>query len=272
METISILGCGWLGLPLGVYLRKKGYKVKGSTTEPDKVKIIRENGIEPFVIILDTEIHGADYDKFLDCDVLVIDFPPERRADIIEYHQLQMKSLISAIGGGVVKNVIFTGSTSVYRELNGEVSEEQQPRPTKLSGKALLKVENLLRESQKFQTTIIRFGGLIGYDRMPGKFLAGRKDLSNGNAPVNLIHRDDCIEIIFRIIKKGVWGEVFNACADFHPTRKQFYTEQSRLIGLTPPVFNESEAVNYKIISNEKLKRLLNYEFKYPDPAKIVEN
>ncbi len=272
METVSILGCGWLGLPLGVYLIKKGYKVKGSTTEPDKLKFIEENGIDPYLIILDPEIRGANYDEFLKCDVLIIDFPPERRDNIIDYHQDQIKSLVSALRSSKVEHVIFTSSTSVYPDVNREVLEDIEPKPTKPSGKALLKVENLLRESNKFDTTIIRFGGLIGYDRMPGRFLAGRKGLANGDAPVNLIHRDDCIEIIFKIIKNNIWGETFNACADLHPTRRQYYTEQAKLIGLAPPSFNESEALSYKIVSNKKLKEVLGYKFKYPDPSKIVEN
>ena len=270
METISILGCGWLGLPLGIYLVKKGYKVKGSTTEPDNLKLIKEKGIEPYLVVLDPEIRGPNYHEFLKCDLLIIDFPPERRDDIIEYHQRQIQSLISAIRTGSVKHVIFTSSTSVYPEVNREVFEDIEPKPIKSSGKALLKVEKLLRESNRFDTTIIRFGGLIGYDRMPGRFLAGKKDLANGDAPVNLIHRDDCIGIIFKIIKNNVWGETFNACADFHPTRKQYYTEQAKLIGLTPPVFNESKASKFKIVSNKKLKKSLNYKFKYPDPAKII--
>lgn len=272
MKTISILGCGWLGLPLGVHLHKKGYKVKGSTTEPDKLNIIGENGIEPYLIILDPEIRGVNYDEFLKCDVLIIDFPPERRDDIIDYHQEQIKSLISATRSETVKHVIFTSSTSVYPDVNGEVLEEVEPKPTKTSGKALLRVENLLRESNKFDTTIIRFGGLIGYDRMPGRFLAGRKGLANGDSPVNLIHRDDCIEIIFKIIKNNVWGETFNACADLHPTRRQYYTEQARRMGLNPPTFNARGKSSYKIVSNKKLKRALNYKFKYPDPSKILEN
>jgi nucleoside-diphosphate-sugar epimerase len=272
METISILGCGWLGLPLGLYLVKKGYKVKGSTTAPDKLKLIKEKDIEPYLIVLNPEIHGEHFDEFLNCDALVIDFPPERREDIVDYHRDQIESLISAIRSGTVKHVIFTSSTSVYPDANGEAFEDPEPKPTKSSGKALLKAENLLRECHKFETTIIRFGGLIGYDRMPGRFLAGKKNLAGGDAPVNLIHRDDCIQIIYKIIRNNIWGETFNACADCHPTRNQYYTQQAELIGLTPPTFNESDSCNYKIVSNKKLKKLLNYEFKYPDPAKIIES
>ncbi|MFQ5788757.1 MAG: SDR family oxidoreductase [Thermodesulfobacteriota bacterium] len=271
METISIMGCGWLGLPLGEYLVKKGFKVKGSTTEPEKLISIKEKNIEPYLIILNPNIQGENYREFFSTDILIVDFPPERRDDIIEYHQKQIKSLISAIKHTTIQNVIFTSSTSVYPDVDREVFEDEKLIPYKTSGRALLGVEEILRECKKFNTTIIRLGGLIGYDRMPGRFLAGKKDLKNGDAPVNLIHRDDCVEIIYQIIKNEVWGEVLNACADFHPTRKKFYTEQAKLIGLTPPTFNENAKSKYKLVSNKKLKKVLNYEFKFPDPSKIIE-
>jgi len=272
MGTVSILGCGWLGLPVGEYLLNKGYVVKGSTTETDKLSILKKKGIDPYSLILNPEIQGENYKEFLNGDTLIVDFPPERRDDIIEYHQKQIGSLISAIKSTAVQNVIFTSSTSVYPEIDREVLEDEELIPYKVSGKALLAVEKMFRECNKFKTTVIRFGGLIGYDRMPGKFLTGKKDLPNGDAPVNLIHRDDCVQIIYQIIKNEIWGEIFNACSDFHPTRKNFYTERAKLIGLEPPTFNEKEKSSYKIVSNKKLKKFLNYDFKYPDPSKIIEN
>ncbi|WP_258929292.1 hypothetical protein [Flavobacterium davisii] len=48
--------------------------------------------------------------------------------------------------------------------------------PQKDSGKALLIVEKMLLNQIQFKTTIIRFSGLIGYDRMPWRFLAGKKE------------------------------------------------------------------------------------------------
>lgn len=271
MESISILGCGWLGLPLGGYLVKKGYRVKGSTTEEDKLSKIEEMKIEPCLLILKPEMQGGRIKGFFDSDVLIVNFPPERRDDIVRYHQKQIECLISAVEESMVKNVIFVSSTSVYPDVNRGVFEHEELKPTKSSGKALAQVEELLRNCDKFNTTVIRLGGLIGYDRMPGRFLSGKKDLADGDAPVNLIHRDDCIEIIYRIIRNNIWGETFNACADLHPTRKEFYTEQTRIIGLTPPSFNESIKSSFKIVNNEKLKRVLNYKFKYPDPSKIIE-
>jgi nucleoside-diphosphate-sugar epimerase len=269
MGTISILGCGWLGLPLGEYLTGKGYAVKGSTRTRSELKVIKARGIEPFYLVLDPELRGEALDDFFNCGVLVVDFPPERRDDIAEYHTAQISALIGRIESSPVKYVLFASSTSVYPALNREVTEEDREPPVKPSGVALLKAESLFRESARFETTILRFGGLIGYDRMPGRFLAGKTGITGGGAPVNLIHRDDCVAIIHRVIERNLWGETLNACADKHPPRKEYYTAQARKLGLEPPGFADGGGGGFKIVKSEKLKRLLDYRFKYPDPSVI---
>ena len=42
---VSILGCGWLGLPLAKALIGEGYTVKGSTTTPAKLNLLKEEGV-----------------------------------------------------------------------------------------------------------------------------------------------------------------------------------------------------------------------------------
>ncbi|WP_258929290.1 hypothetical protein [Flavobacterium davisii] len=41
-QKISLLGCGWLGLPLAESLIKKGYEIKGSTTNLDKIPLLKQ--------------------------------------------------------------------------------------------------------------------------------------------------------------------------------------------------------------------------------------
>lgn len=269
MKIISVLGCGWLGLPFADYLIEKGYRVKGSTTTPGELGVIESHGIKPFYLVLDPDLRGDGIDDFFNSDVIFIGFPPERRDDIVEYHQAQISSLIARIRCSPINKVLFVSSTSVYPELNREVFEDERALPEKASGKALLAVENRLGDCAEFKTTVVRFGGLIGYDRMPGRFLAGKSGISGGEAPVNLIHRDDCIRIIHKIIELDIWGEILNACADEHPHRKEYYIAQARKMGLKPPKFNETGRTSYKIVRSDRLKMLLGYEFKYPDPSGI---
>ena len=112
-----------------------------------------------------------------------------------------------------------------------------------------------------FKSTIVRFGGLIGYSRNPVHFFQDGKLIHNPDSYVNLIHRDDCLEIISQIVEQDIWGEVFNCCADSHPTKREFYTQLAKSMGAPPPNFECSKIKSYKLISNKKVKNILNYEF-----------
>lgn len=270
-NTISVLGCGWLGLPLAASLVQQGYTVKGSVTQPEKLELLSQKGIMPYQVqITDTGITSNDLDGFLESTILIINIPPSRREDVVIYHQAQMASLIEQILKSPVKQVLFVSSTSVYPDLNQEVTELENIQPSKESGKALLAVEKMLRSTIQFMTTIVRFAGLVGYDRMPGRFLAGKKNVENGNAPINVIHQDDCIALLTGIIKQQAWGEIFNACADLHPTRRDFYTQAAAKAGLELPTFANMADPRFKIISSEKIKQRLNYSFRYPDPLGML--
>ena len=67
--------------------------------------------------------------------------------------------------------------------------------------------------------------------------------------------------MVEQIIEQQVWNESFNACADDHPTRREYYTQECHKIGLPTPLFDEESNNEYKIVSNQKLKDRLNYEF-----------
>lgn len=261
-ESISILGCGWLGLPLAVSLIKEGYSVKGSTTSEGKLDLLREAGIEPFLVTLDPEIDGEEFCDFLQSDILVVNIPPSRREDIVEFHIQQISSLIDALGQSPVRSVLFTSSTSVYPMLNREVTEEDAVDPESPSGQALLHVEEMLMQETGFQTTVLRFGGLTGYDRSPEKYLSSMSGITAPDQPMNLIHRDDCVNIILEIIRLQQWGEIFNSCSPIHPLKRDFYARAAETAGIPlPPAVSVSEPSPFKLVSSRKLESALSYTF-----------
>ena len=266
MRTVSILGCGWLGEPLARSLGEAGFPVKGSLRKPEGLPALSQKGIEPYLIDIAPEVKGEKADEFFSSDILFINFPPERRDDIETYHEKQVGNLIEAIPDPRGKMVIFASSTSVYPNTNGTVREEDSIRPDKPSGKALLRVERLLMDNPGFDTTVIRFSGLVGYDRAPVKSIRRKKLVLNPDCPLNLIHRDDCIAIVRKIIDLDVRNTVLNAACDEHPTRREYYSREARKHGIPPPLFETESAPEYKIVSNEKLKKTLGYSLIYPDP------
>ena len=264
---ISILGCGWLGLPLATHLIEQGYGIKGATTRLEKMEVLREKGVAPFLIRLAPAINPDYSPSFFDSDILVINIPPGRsHSDVAHYHLAQIRSVVLALQHTTISKVLFVSSTSVYPDLNRAVLEADAGGAVRESGEALLEAEKMLCRNPRFITTIVRFGGLFGDDRNPGRFLSGKTLDHNGEAPVNLIHRDDCVSILSTFIVQEHWGAVYNACADAHPSKKEFYTIAAQKSGLPLPNFAGKEKGPYKIINSDKLKQELNYTFKYPDP------
>ena len=122
-----------------------------------------------------------------------------------------------------------------------------------------------MQSNEHFKTTVLRFGGLIGEDRHPIKFLAGRENLENPEAPINLIHQQDCIGIILRIIEKDCWNETFNAVAPSHPSREDYYSQKALDLNLALPIFNHTTPSIGKTISSDKIENVLNYSFTKTD-------
>lgn len=269
MKHISILGCGWLGLPLAKKLIEEGHSVNGSTTSENKLSIFKDLGINPYLVMLESESISETITDFLaKSEILIIDIPPKLRGNTASFPTpLEMtfvkkiKNLITFIEKSTVKKVLFVSSTSVYGDENGVITEETDPNPDTESGKQLLLAEALLQNNQNFETTILRFGGLIGEDRQPVKFLAGKENLENPDAPVNLIHQNDCIGMIQEIINQSKWREVFNAVAPFHPVRSAYYTQKAIDLNLALPKFSSEKSNIKKIISSKKIENILNYNF-----------
>ncbi|UII77339.1 SDR family oxidoreductase [Flagellimonas sp. HMM57] len=240
IEKIGILGCGWLGLPLAKHFVSKKYEVHGTTTSEQKLRELKQEGIVPYHISLSvTKIEG-DIQNFLShIDVLILNVPPKLRGANKESYIEKIRLLYSAVKKSAVVKLIFVSSTSVYGDVEGEVTEETRPEPVTESGKQLLQCEQLFINDGALESTIIRFGGLIGPTRHPVTMLSRRQNLKNGNDPVNLIHLKDCIHLIDTIIENNYWSEVFNGVYPLHPSKKEYYTNEAIKRGLNIPEYSD---------------------------------
>jgi len=251
IDSISILGSGWLGRPLAERFAARGYRVRTSTRSADRLQALAAIPSEPCLV--DIGDITDEIDAFLDSETLIVNITSK---DIDSFRRL-----VGKIEDSTIESVLFVSSTSVYPLDSGAVTEadgaESPDHP-------LFIIENLFRQSREFRTTVVRFAGLIGPGRHPGRFFRGNKTVRNADACVNLIHLDDCVGIIERIVGGGVWGETFNASADTHPSKREFYTQAARLAGAPVPVFEDGNG-SFKLIDNSKLKQVLGYSFRNPD-------
>jgi nucleoside-diphosphate-sugar epimerase len=265
MTQISILGCGWLGLPLAKSLLKNGFPIKGSTTSLEKISLLESDGITPFLVQLEEhQISESIADFLADSQILIINIPPKLRGGSTENFVAKITTLLPFIENSTVEKVLFVSSTSVYGDDNDLVTEDSPLNPDTEGGRQLAIVENVLQKNSRFQTTILRFGGLISDERNPVRFLSGRENIENPDAPINLIHQDDCIGIIEKIIGRNSWDETYNAVAPFHPTRQEYYTQKATELNLALPKFAALNTIVGKTILNNKVIEVLDYSFIKP--------
>lgn len=264
-KHISLIGCGWLGLPLGEDLAKNGCLVKGSTTSPSKIELLKKAGIIPYIIsINENGISGNLEDCLKGSEILIVNVPPGLRKNPEANFIKRTDLLCRHIENSDIKKVLFASSSSVYEdELNMPIITDESPlNGQSESAKQLIGAEQVFRSNSNFETTILRFGGLIGPDRHPVKHLAGRKNIKDPEGPINLIHRVDCIGIIKTVINNAHWNTDFNAVAPQHPSRESYYTLLCKTQHLPLPQFDHTTPSKGKIISNEKVEQILNYAFK----------
>lgn len=259
-KKITLVGCGWLGLPLGQHLVQKGYQVKGSTTSLIKIPLILQANIEPFLVHLNPALSGDRLNDFFDSDLIIINIPP--KGDYSNYVKKAIE-LRNAIVRNGIKEVLFISSTSVYAEDNFAVNESTVAKPDSYGGKAVLDAENIFRYAGEFHTTIIRFAGLIGPARHPARFFSGKKGITNGKAPINLIHLDDCIGIITHILEKDDREAIYNGCSLTHPEKQLFYTTAATQASLPTPEFID-ELASWKLVNSLNLLNS-NYQYQHPD-------
>ncbi|QNJ97384.1 Rossmann-fold NAD(P)-binding domain-containing protein [Constantimarinum furrinae] len=263
-KTIVITGLGWLGTPLARHLMQKRYSVKGSVTSLQKATKLQANGIDAYPLLLsECGIDGDPNPLFKNSDFLIVMIPPGLRKNTGANYVLKMSHFLKQIQQSSVSKVVFVSSTSVYGDYQGRVTEAIKPEPDTEAGKQILTVENMFFSSEQFSCSIVRFGGLIGGSRQPVRYLAGRSDLNNGTAPVNLIHREDCIAILSEIIAQDAFGYVFNAVHPHHPLKQEYYLQKAKELHVSPPQFSEDKNdQSHKQVDSESLKEILNYTFR----------
>ncbi|MCX8965815.1 SDR family oxidoreductase [Erwinia psidii] len=269
MKRIAIVGLGWLGMPLGLSLMARGWQVTGSKTTPEGVEAARMCGLEACCLKLTPELicDADDLNTLLNADALVITLPASRTAQGGEAYLLAVQQVVdSALANGIPR-IVFTSSTSVYG--NGGVMKENSPlEPVTAAGKTLKALETWLHQLPGTSVDILRLSGLVGLGRHPGRFLAGKTDLTEGNHGVNLVHLEDVTEAIALLLQTPKGGHIYNLSAAEHPARNLFYPAVARQLGLPAPTFCVQEATTVgKIIDGSKICRELGFEYQHPDPA-----
>ena len=268
--SVAIVGCGWLGLPLAEHLVGVGYTVHGSTTSPEKLAAIRAAGAAPHLVRLPLaapldggaatepgiaggqslgahaappESAGADAALWA-CEQLVLTVPPGRAPDAVRtYPAAVLSAVLRYRRAQPAGRIVFTSSTGVYGGARGGVDETTPITDASDKVRKLALAESQVAAQSQRPYTILRLGGLYGGERHPGRSLAGRQDLPNGDAPVNLVGRERVIATIAALLDEPFWRKpIINVVDPDHPPKADFYRDYARAHGLPEPTFRPGGA------------------------------
>lgn len=246
MRSISIFGCGWVGKAL-LPLLSPGYKVKASVRTPDSFEQLPLK--DKFLL---NEVNNYFHPDFYQSDVIIIAIPP--RGAYLETIQTLLGYTDQTT------QIILLSSTSVYGQTEGIVDENSDKEVKNIS--LMLKTERYLQEKHQ-NVLILRLGGLMGYNRIAGKYSAGKTFEYDGF--VNYIHRDDVVAIIKMFIDKEVCCDVVNVVAPLHPSKQAIFIKNAKRFGFEKTHFTHNE-MRSKQVSSKKLKEKYHYKFLKQNP------
>ncbi len=273
---VLIVGCGYVGLPLGEELVRLGHEVYGVRRSAVGAEEMTAAGIRPLV---------ADVTKLAELAQLpgpfdwVVNCVSSSKGGVEEYREVYLqgtRNLMAWLSQSPPKKFVYTSSTSVYGQTDGSAVKESSPtEPGSETARVLVETEKALVEAKGFPGVILRVAGIYG----PGRghlFLQYLKNeariAGQGERIINMIHRDDLTGIITAALKNGRAGEVYNAVDDEPVAQIHFFRWLSETLGKwMPPFATEEEnagrkrGLTNKKIQNRKVKMELGYQFKYPN-------
>ena len=257
MKSVSIVGLGWLGLPLAQHLKQQGWAVKGTKQTEDHVQTMKKMGIDCYLFTLAQDEFPAE---IVQAEALVINIPPN--ATNVAHYVVGIKRLISHGILQKVRHTLFVSSSSVFPQQEGVFDEQSLTVESDVSSQALIELETWLL-SLDITCDILRLAGLFGQARHPVKYLAGKTDLTAGSQPVNLVHLNDVIGAIELLLNHPQGQRIFHLCAPSHPTRETYYTQAANQLGLPLPHFVKESKGIQRIIDGSKICRELGFQYQY---------
>ena len=275
---VLIVGCGYIGLPLGTELVKQGHEVFGLRRAHAAEAELKSAGIQPLIGDITKAEQLAQFPASYDWVVNCVSASGGGVEEYREVYLRGMQNLIRWLAPAPPKKFVYTSSTSVYGQNDGSLVEENSPtEPPVETGKILVETERVLLEAarqQRFPGVVLRLAGIYG----PGRGYWFKQYLKNeariegaGTRILNMIHRDDVAGAIIAALKDGRPGEVYNVVDDEPVSQLHFFQWLSGPLEkeLPPSVPEDPDAVRKRGVTNKRvcsrrLKLELGYQFKYP--------
>ena len=227
---VVIVGCGWLGQQLGVFLAQHNYIVTGSRRSAEGLALLHKS-IRPLLLDLnqppkdDVELLELLHDAVLICAI-----PPQH--NIAGEHYVAALIQLSLLAKQAQSRAILHfSSVGIYQGLSGLIDEQTPLQLTNNRVNTLFQAEQILQQSGVPCITM-RLAGLMGKGRHPARFLAGRP-IVNPTAAITMVHADDICRATMCILDQPFTNAMYNLSCPQSVQRQIFYQKAAETAGLT---------------------------------------
>jgi nucleoside-diphosphate-sugar epimerase len=268
--NVAIIGCGYLGSEVASLLRRKGHTVTATTRHPEKLDDLSRVAQKSAIV------KGNNEDELIpliaENDLLIVTVAADG-AEHYESAYLNTSKILRhlALEMDLPRNLIYTSSTSVYGDHNGQWVDETSPLLAKSEQEKILieaEKEYLSLQELGWNVCLFRLAEIYGPGRELStrvKQLEGRSLPGTGDHYTNMIHKIDAAHAIDYAHRHHLEG-IFNLADDVHPTRKELYDEVAKKFELKFVQWDPTHLplhTGNKRISTHKIKSE-GFAFRYP--------
>ena len=261
--NVAIIGCGYVGYAVAKYWKQNSdLVITATTTTPGKVAMLEEVAAKIEIV------KGSDaqtLESILQNQDIVLLSVGAKGADNYEEAYIRTAETIVPVIKQIpsIKQLIYTGSYSVYGDRNGDWVDEETPTQVNSPNSEILnKTEQTLlaANSEQLRVCILRLGGIYGEGRELVKIFNrafGGTRPGNGQDTTNWIHLDDIVSAIDFVYQNQLQG-IYNLVDDAHLPSKELLDNLCQKYNKPQVNWDVSLAktrpYNSKV-SNEKIKK-----------------
>lgn len=197
-QSITIIGCGYVGRRLGHALEHSEYNAGtryGLVRTTTHLKALRAARIEPIVLDLD-RLTRKQLSPVWFRDSIVYYFAPPPSQGESDTRLYRLLNMIEARP----EAFIYLSTTGVYGNTNGELVDESTPvKPQTSRAERRVNAEHLTRiwcTERRVRRVVLRCPAIYGPGRLPLDRVTSRPAIALHEAPiVNRIHVDDLVQV-----------------------------------------------------------------------------
>ncbi|MDP2086183.1 MAG: SDR family oxidoreductase [Gemmobacter sp.] len=267
MKTLLSLGHGYCAQALARVLIAQGWRVIGTTRDPDRARAMDAEGVEPLlwpVESLAPTLAAATH-------VLQSMAPGATGDPVLARHAAELAEARPAWVG-------YLSTTGVYGDhLGGWVDEAAPLAPTTARGQARVDAEAAW-QALGLPLHIFRLAGIYGPGRGPFEKVrngTARRIIKPGQV-FSRIHVEDIAQVLAASIARPDPGAVYNVCDDDPAPPEDVLAHAAELLGLPPPPAEDWKTADMtpmarsfyaesKRVRNDRIKRDLGVRLLYPD-------